>query len=135
MKSTNTPKKDPAQAAMVAAVAVTPAAYSCRQCGRVFTQKSNFNRHMASQHPQVDSEDFLGDVKVGDTTENGRKMQHTCSTCGKQFAVLSKLTVHERSHTGERPFTCDMCGKGFTAQYRLNEHLRTVRHDENGLET
>ncbi|CAN0212712.1 unnamed protein product [Lampetra planeri] len=50
---------------------------------------------------------------------------YNCEFCGRSFGHLAVLTSHRRRHTGEKPFTCKVCGKAFCQNSSLVYHMRT----------
>nr|XP_032812067.1 B-cell lymphoma/leukemia 11A-like [Petromyzon marinus] len=50
---------------------------------------------------------------------------NACEFCGKRFRNGSNLTVHRRSHTGERPYRCQLCGYACAQSSKLTRHMKT----------
>ncbi|KAJ0022049.1 hypothetical protein NQD34_009539 [Periophthalmus magnuspinnatus] len=63
------------------------------------------------------------------TTSSGpgskKKKDEACEFCGKQFLNSSNLTVHRRSHTGERPYRCGLCNYVCAQSSKLTRHMKT----------
>ncbi|XP_064830690.1 histone-lysine N-methyltransferase MECOM-like isoform X11 [Oncorhynchus masou masou] len=87
--------------------------YECENCTKqVFTDPSNLQRHIRSQH-------------VG-------ARAHACPDCGKTFATSSGLKQHKHIHSSVkpfickslRPFICEVCHKSYTQFSNLCRHKR-----------
>lgn len=61
------------------------------------------------------------------------KRTDTCEYCGKVFKNCSNLTVHRRSHTGEKPYRCELCSYACAQSSKLTRHMKT--HGRAGKET
>ncbi|KAK9693553.1 Zinc finger, C2H2 type [Popillia japonica] len=48
--------------------------------------------------------------------------RYSCNICGKSYKYSKLLTIHMRSHSGERPLSCEMCGKTFSLPSSLHKH-------------
>ena len=55
----------------------------------------------------------------------GRGRNDTCEYCGKVFKNCSNLTVHRRSHTGEKPYKCQLCSYSCAQSSKLTRHMKT----------
>ncbi|KAK6641656.1 hypothetical protein RUM44_013371 [Polyplax serrata] len=81
------------------------AVFKCHICKEEFQNREELRNHCKTIH-------------------NTKVIQpYPCSHCDRQFPAWGLLVVHERKHTGEKPYSCDVCGKqNFISQTSLRRH-------------
>lgn len=57
--------------------------------------------------------------------KDANRRNDTCEFCGKIFKNCSNLTVHRRSHTGEKPYKCELCSYACAQSSKLTRHMKT----------
>ncbi|XP_038856187.1 zinc finger protein 585A-like [Salvelinus namaycush] len=60
----------------------------------------------------------------GATSGNGKEKRFLCMFCNKGFSCLQKVEIHQRVHTGVKPYSCTQCHMRFAQARDLKRHQR-----------
>ncbi|XP_050408400.1 zinc finger and BTB domain-containing protein 49 [Patella vulgata] len=84
--------------------------FICETCGQGFKTRTCLNSHVFHRHKEV--------------------RKHGCPECKKKFKTKTQMSVHYRTHTGEKPFSCPECDYKSTTRGNMRLHL-TNKHKHN----
>ena len=74
--------------------------FKCKFCDKAFASNQLRNKH-----------ENLAHIK-----------RFPCSSCGKVFSEKTRLLIHNRTHSGEKPYVCEDCGFSCAQKDNLRLH-------------
>ncbi len=113
--------------------------FTCAKCNKSFALEANMKAHVKIEHSTTmqDSENLQCNICQENFDRKARLLVHysskhiegvkkeiRCSVCSKLCHSKSKLEMHMRFHTGERPYKCQYCPTSFTYNACLTSHIK-----------
>ncbi|KAK7792740.1 hypothetical protein R5R35_007059 [Gryllus longicercus] len=104
--------------------------YTCRVCNEAFPTLGAVLNHR-KKHSEVEVQRSMQQHQQQQLAgEDPDEAAFKCTVCGKLLAKKESLSIHMRSHTGEKLYPCPECGKRLSNKGSLTYHMRSFHTGE-----
>jgi len=109
--------------------------YSCTQCKKRFSFKSNLYHHMnihTGKYKCTECDKCCGSNRdlVLHRCNRSDKELFNCTVCSKEFKTSFELGQHSKVHSGEKLYKCPMCDQAFSHSGIRNIHMKVHTGDK-----
>lgn len=106
--------------------------YICDYCNAKYDKKPSLKTHMIQKHLEVlpyecqtcgKRTSTIGHLKSHEKVHSTNRKIFECY-CGAEMRTQLGLKLHQRIHSGEKPYECEECGDRFLSSSRRLDHIK-----------
>jgi KRAB domain-containing zinc finger protein len=102
--------------------------HQCPNCPMKSTRKFVIRQHCLKVHGYTKKRLIDDGFYSSGMTDATDAQSYQCETCEYKTTSKTYLKVHNRKHTGEKPFACPVCSQKASRKFVIREHCMRVHN-------